>query len=231
MKGNIGTEGLFTVVRNCPWNSCYFLTVIIASYSSAVNPNYRKRISVCPIGTWVTRKLWKGSGTGSTRHVSGILEVFFFLRKLNNTLGVLKGRKLQELRCRANVPWDCNHRDPDNTGFSGKLPGEMRWKAKESWEKKRARERESEIDELLLLVHSVQRTWARFRKRYGCWRLICVWRKWRERKGRNHTTGRKRLVEVMAGVRGGGSRLLSDSCLLNTQTCSQSFAFYSFLFP
>lgn len=95
--------------------------------------------------------------------------------------------------------------------------------------------REREMDELLLLVHGIQRTWARFRKRYCCWRLICVWRKWRERRGRNHPTGRKRTVEVMAGVEvaGLGSCLIACSTNTHTQMHTQphSSGGHSFLFP
>lgn len=65
------------------------------------------------------------------------------------------------------------------------------------WE--RAKEA-SEENRLLSLFQILQRTCARLRKRYGCWRLICVWRKWRERRGRNHPPGRKKPVEVMAGL-------------------------------
>lgn len=61
-------------------------------------------------------------------------------------------------------------------------------------------------------------------------------RKQRDRRGRDHPTGRKRPVEVMVGVGGGGSQLLSDGCWLhmhtdtNTQhahTASQPAAFRS----
>ena len=96
------------------------------------------------------------------------------------------------------------------------------------------------MDELLLLVHSVQRTWARFRKLYCCWGLICVWRKWRERRGRNHPTGRKRPVEVMAGVEveGLGSCLIAV-CSTHTHTHTHthtsehtdSFTVHRFSFP
>lgn len=42
------------------------------------------QVKICPIREGIRRKLWKGSGTGSTQLVSGIL--LLFLRKLNNTL-------------------------------------------------------------------------------------------------------------------------------------------------
>lgn len=86
-------------------------------------------------------------------------------------------------------------------------------------ERDRQTEGQREMDKLLLLLRSVQRTWARLRKRHCCWRLICVWRKWREHRGRNHPTGRKRPVEVMAGVEveGLGSCLIAV-CSTHTHT-------------
>lgn len=97
----------------------------------------------------------------------------------------------------------------------GDSPGGKKEKRK-TWEKVesktvRNRLRVIRMSCCLSLVRSVRRTWAGFRKRYGCWRLICVWRKWRERWGRSHPTGRKRPVEVMAGVGGGG---VPGSCLM-----------------
>lgn len=100
----------------------------------------------------------------------------------------------------------------------------MRWQVKKieetweccRWEFKKAKE--SEMDELDLLVHSVRRTWARFRKRYFCWRLICVWRKWREHRGRNHPADRKRPVEVMVGVEAEGVHSCLVACSTNWNT-------------
>lgn len=79
------------------------------------------------------------------------------------------------------------------------------------WDYRKPRKRDG-----LLRVLSVHRTWAMFRKRHCCWRLICVWRKWREHEGRNHPTGRKRPVEVMAGLEGLGSCVMAVCSTHNT---------------
>lgn len=182
-------------------------------------------MKICLIREGIRRKLWKGSGTGSTQLVSGIL--LLFLRKLNNTLWVLKCRNMEEkiaCKCAFRLKWR-------NTWFSTSLSegNDVRWIFQMlKWQRNGKGTMQSEKEEsvenrLLLLFQILQRTWARIRKRYGCWRLICVWRKWRERRGRNHPTGRKRPVEVMAGVGGAGSRLLSDGCLLRARMDSHTY--------
>lgn len=80
-------------------------------------------MKICPIREGIRRKLWKGSGTGSTQLVSGIL--LLFIRKLNNTLWVLKCRNMQEriaCKCAFRLKWR-------NAQFSTSLSegNDVRW--------------------------------------------------------------------------------------------------------
>lgn len=147
----------------------------------------------------IRRKLWKGSGTGSTQLASGIL--WLFLGKLNNSLEVLKGRNPQEWRFRANVLWKWNREIHKS---AGRYLREMMWDESFNWQNgkepvkklsKWVREREKKV------------------RRTGCCRSSRFSRELEPDSGRGTAAGDWYVCEGNGGSAGAGITLQAGKSL------------------